>query len=346
MGVSVDEFGITKDGKAVKLYKITNTKGTEAVLTDLGAVLVNLKVSNDKGEIKDVVLGFDNVAQYESNPSFFGGTIGPSANRIAGAKFSIDGIEYELVDNDGGNNLHSDFDIGFHKQIFNATVLEDGVRFTLNTKDMFMGFPGNMEVNVTYTLSDDNELKLEYDGVSDKATVFNLTNHSYFALAGHKAGRNALYDTELMIKASKFTQIVPGAIPTGKLLEVSGTPMDFTEPKKIGKDIDSDYEQMKMVNGYDHNYAIDGYDGKIKLVAVASCDGRTMEVYTDLPGVQFYSGNGLSPYDAKDGAKYGDRYGFCLETQYFPNSVNESSFVSPIKKAGETYHTITIYKFI
>ena len=252
----------------------------------------------------------------------------------------------KVSNNDGGNNLHSDFDLGYHKQLFNAELVDNGVKFKVKTEDGLMGFPGNITASVTYTLSDDNELKLEYEGVSDKATLFNMTNHSYFALGGHEAGSRALLDTVLMINASKATEVRAGLIPTGKICDIKGTAMDFTSPKKIGQDIDSDWEQMKLGNGYDHNFVIDNYDGTLRLVARASYDGRTMEVYSDLPGLQFYSGNGLSPFEAKDGAKYGDRGGFCLETQYFPNSVNEPAFESPVKKAGEKYHTVTIYKFV
>ncbi len=346
MSVEVSNFGKTKDGREAKLYTVTNGKGAKAAITDFGATLVSLLIPNDKGEVKDVVLGFDSAAGYEACTSYIGATIGPNSNRIGNSRFSIDGIEYRLADNDSGNNLHSDDDLGFHKQMFEAEILEKGVKFTVSIADMVMGFPGNKTMSVTYTLSDDNELKLEYEGISDKKTIFNMTNHSYFNLAGHAAGANGLFDTDLMIKASRYTEIVPGAIPTGKLPDVEGTPMDFRAPKKIGKEINADFEQMKMVHGYDHNFAIDDYDGTLKLVATASCDGRTMEVYTDLPGIQFYSGNGLSPYDGKEGVKYGDRGGFCLETQYFPDSVNQPSFVSPVKVAGEKYHTVTVYKFV
>lgn len=346
MSVSTKSFGKTKDGREAKLYTLVNSKGTKAMITDYGATLVSLFVKNDKGEEKDVVLGFDDVSGYEKCDSYLGATIGPNSNRIGNSRFSIDGIEYRLADNDNGNNLHSDDDLGFHKQMFEAEVLEKGVKFTLSIDDMVMGFPGNKTTSVTYTLSDDNELKLEYEGISDKKTIFNMTNHSYFNLAGHDAGSKGVCDTELMIKAAKYTEIVPGAIPTGKLPDVEGTPLDFRKPKKIGNEINADFEQMTMVNGYDHNFALDEYDGTLKLVACASCDGRTMEVYSDLPGIQFYSGNGLSPYDGKDGIKYGDRCGFCLETQYFPDSVNQPSFISPVKVAGEKYHTVTIYKFV
>ncbi|MCR4807599.1 MAG: galactose mutarotase [Lachnospiraceae bacterium] len=346
MSVEVSSFGKTKDGKEAKLYKVTNAGGARAEITDFGATLVRLFIPNDKGEVKDVVLGFSDVSGYEKCTSYLGATIGPNSNRIGGCKFSIDGVEYKLANNDSGNNLHSDDDQGFHKQMFEAKVLDQGVKFTISAADMVMGFPGNKTLSVTYTLTDDNELKLEYEGVSDKKTIINMTNHSYFNLAGHDAGSKGLYDTDLMIKASKYTEIVPGAIPTGKLPDVAGTPMDFRSPKKIGKEIDADFEQMKMVHGYDHNFALDNWDGSIKLIACASCDGRTMEVYSDLPGIQFYSGNGLSPYDGKDGVKYGDRGGFCLETQYFPDNANQPSFVSSVKDAGEKYHTITVYKFV
>jgi aldose 1-epimerase len=346
MSVSKKSFGKTADGREVSLFTISNANGVKADVTDFGAILVNLFVPNGKGEIKDVVLGYDNVAQYEGNSCFLGATVGPNANRIAKCKFSIDGVEYTLKDNDGGNNLHSDFDLGFHKKVWEAEVLDNGVKFSCEKPDMEMGFPGNMKASVTYSLSDDNELKLEYEGVSDKATIFNMTNHTYFALGTQEDLEKDLNDTELTINASKFTYILPGAIPTGELTDVKGTPMDFTTAKKIGKEIDTGWEQMTIVKGYDHNYAIDGYDGSLKLVASAKCDGRLMEVYSDLPGIQFYSGNCILRQTGKYGKVYKERDAFCLETQYFPNSVNEPSFLSPVKAAGEKYHTVTVYKFI
>lgn len=346
MSVTKKSFGKTKDGREVFMYSIENKNGARADIIDYGAVLVNLMIPNDKGEVKDIVLGYDNIADYEVNECFFGATIGPNANRIADHKFSIDGTEYILADNDDGNNLHSDFDMGFHKKLWKAEVIGNSVKFSCEKPDMEMGFPGNMQASVAYSLSDDNELKLEYDGISDKTTIFNMTNHTYFALGGQDDLVQNEYDTELMIKASKFTCILTGAIPTGELTDVKGTPMDFTSPKKIGKEIDSDWEQMTMVGGYDHNYVIDDYDGKLQLVARASFDGRTMEVYTDLPGIQFYSGNFIKPMTGKNGVKYERRSAFCLETQYFPNSVNEPSFESPVKAADDKYHTVTIYKFV
>jgi len=348
MSVTKKSFGQTKDGKEVSLYSIKNNKGNEAVLTDLGAILVSLFIKNDKGESKDVVLGYETVKDYEVNPAFFGGIIGPNANRIANSKFTLDGVEYKLPVNDGKNNLHSDFGIGFHKQLWKGEIVENGVKFTYEKPNMLIGVPGNIKATVTYTFNDDNELKIEYDAVSDKKTVINLTNHSYFALAGHEAGQKAVLDTVLTINASKYTEIDDGGIPTGKLIDVAGTPMDFTSPKAIGKEINADYKQMVMVKGYDHNYALDNYNGKVRKVAEATCDGRTMEVYTDLPGMQFYSGNHIDDNAGKNGKKgnkYNYRGAFCLETQYFPNSCNDSKFVSPVKAAGEKYHTITMYKF-
>jgi len=339
-------FGKTKDGKEANLYKLKNSKGTEAVVTDFGAILVNLFVKNDKGEVKDVVLGFDTLPEYEKNGSFFGSTIGPSANRIANGKCVIDGKEYQLKVNCDDNNLHSDYDIGFHKQLWSGEIVDNGVKFSYEYPDGLVGLPGNMKVSVTYTLSEDNELKLEYEGVADKTTIFNLTNHSYFNLAGHDAGDKGSLSTELTFNASKFTDVIDSqAIPTGNLTDVKGTPLDFTSPKTIGERIKDDYEQLKFVNGYDHNFAIDNYDGTLRKFAVARNDGRTMEVYTDLPGFQFYSGNWVKE-NGKQGVTYKERSGFCIETQYFPNSANDSHFLSPIKKAGEKYHTVTIYKFL
>jgi len=346
MVVTKKTFGKAKDGKEVFLYSVKNSKGNEIVTTNIGACLVSVFVKNDKGEVQDVVLGYDTVEGYEVNGGFFGGIIGPNANRIANGKFKIDGVEYTIVGNNNGNNLHSDYDIGFHKQYWNGEIVDNGVKFTYEMPDMLVGFPGNIKASVTYTLSEDNELKIEYEAVSDKKTVINMTNHSYFNLAGHKSGLKAL-DTELTFNASKFAEFIDGdGIPSGKLIDVKGTPMDFTTPKTIGKDIESSFEQMKIVKGYDHNYVVDGYDGTLRKIATAKNDGRTMEVYSDLPGFQFYTGNWIGDTAGKDGAKYGDRHAFCIETQYFPNSVNDPNFISPVIDAGKKYHTVTIYKFL
>ena len=343
MAVSVSQFGKTELGKDIKLYSIKNSNGLVAEVTNLGAILVNLIVPDDKGECKDIVLGFDCGEGYLVNGSFFGATVGRVANRTADAKFEIDGVEYKLAVNDNANNLHSDFYKGMHKVLWDATTTDNSVIFSYHSPDMENGFPGNFDIKVTYTLTDDNELKIDYDGVPDKKTVINMTNHTYFNLAGHDSG--SILDTVLMIKASNYTPVVAGAIPTGEIAPVAGTVMDFTVEKTIGQDIEADYEQLKLVQGYDHNYAVDDYNGELQLIATAKAAGRQMEVYTDLPGVQFYAGNCIAVQEGKNGAMYSPRTGFCLETQYFPNSANDKNFIQPVVNAGEHYKTTTIYKF-
>ena len=344
MSVLIKSFGKTKENKDIFLYTIKNNKGMEAAITNLGAILVSLFVSDKKGNKKDIVLGFDSGEEYLSNPCFFGATIGRSANRIANAKFVIDGVTYQLKVNDNENNLHSDSDIGYHKQLWVPEVFENAVKLSYFSPDGEMGFPGNLKISVTYTLTEDNALELFYEGVCDKKTVINLTNHSYFNLSGHDAG--SILETKIKMHASQYTVIAPGAIPTGEVATVIGTPMNFTTVKKIGKEIDMNWEQLTMVGGYDHNFVIDTYNGEIQKIAEAEADGRIMEVYTDLPGVQFYTGNGTQKIKGKGGAEYGPRNAFCLETQYYPNSINQEGFIKPEFDAEEVYKTTTIYKFI
>ena len=342
--VRTEQFGQTVFGQDIKLYTIENAKGAKAAITNVGACLVKLVMPDDKGNFEDVVLGFDFGEAYLVNGSFFGAVIGRSANRIANAKFEIDGTTYNLAVNDNANNLHSHFHQGFHKQLWEAEVLDNAVKFSYKEPDGQNGFPGNLDISVTYTLTDDNAIEIHYEGVCDKKTLINATNHSYFNLAGHNAG--SIEDTELLINASYYTPVVAGAIPTGEIASVKGTVMDFTASKKIGKDINADYEQLKLVKGYDHNYVIDDYDGSKKLIAVAKAADRTMEVYSDLPGVQFYAGNCIASQEGKDSALYGKRCGFCLETQYYPNSVNQDGFAKPIFDKGQKYDTTTVYKFV
>ncbi|MDD2971635.1 MAG: galactose mutarotase [Lachnospiraceae bacterium] len=346
MSVKVENFGKTKDGKAVELYTIENKNGMKAQVMTYGAILVRLFVPDKDGKIDDVVLGFDKVEDYFTNGNFFGATIGPSANRIKDAKFQIDGTTCQLDANDGVNNLHSHYELGYHKQLWNASNNDNSVTFSLEGADGVMGFPGNKKIQVTYTLTEENELQIHYEVVSDKKTVLNLTNHSYFNLGGHRA--KLIHDHIMWIKASHYTPVVAGAIPTGEIAAVTGTPMDFTTPKKVGQDINADFEQLKLVQGYDHNWVIDDYDGKVKLIAKVTDEeaGRTMEVYSDLPGVQFYAGNCITPVTGKEGEQYVPRKALCLETQYFPNSANDKHFPQPVFDAGQLYSTTTIYKFI
>ena len=344
MSVTTQQFGNTELGKDIKLYTIKNKKGLEASVTNLGACLVGLIVPNDKGEYKDIVLGYDLGEAYLVNGSFFGATVGRVANRTANAQFEIDGTKYNLVVNDNENNLHTDFGKGMHKVMWDAQIGDNFVKFSYHSPDMENGLPGNFDVSVTYTLTDDNELKISYYGVPDKKTFINMTNHSYFNLSGHQSGN--IEDTKLTIFASHYTPVVAGAIPTGEIAPVAGTVMDFTAEKEIGKEIKADFEQLLLVQGYDHNYVVDGYDGKQRLIAVARKDGRTMKVFSDLPGVQFYAGNCIAVQEGKGGVTYGPRTGFCLETQYYPNCANEKNFERPIIDAGKAYETTTIYQFI
>ena len=340
-------FGNTKNGEAVYAYELKNSKGMKAVVINYGAILTNLFVPDDKGEVKDVVLGFDTVKEYEVNPSFFGATIAPSANRIGNAAFTIDGVNYKVDVNDGPNNLHSHITEGAHKRIWDAEEGNNSVKFSVQIKDGEMGFPGNKTISVTYTLTEDNELILEYAGSSDKNTIINPTNHTYFNLSGEDCGKDIL-DNVLTLKAANYTPVVAGSIPTGEIAPVAGTVMDFTKGRRVGEDIDDSFEQLVFTGGYDHNFVIDNWDKSLKCFAKVEDrkSGRTMEVYTDLPGVQFYAGNFISPQTGKAGAKYTKRCGLCLETQFYPDSVNKPSFPSCVFGPGNDYSSKTVYKFV
>ena len=340
-------FGKTKNGEEVYIYELTNSKGMKAGILNFGAIIQSLYVPDKDGKTADVVLGYDKVSDYEINGSFFGCVIAPSANRIDKAKFTIDGVEYNIDVNDGPNNLHSHMQLASHKRIWD--VKEDGNSLILSLKiaDMDMGFPGNKEISITYTLTEDNELILHYTGKSDKNTIINPTNHSYFNLSGHDSGKNIESDV-LKLYASKYTPVYPGAIPTGEIATVKGTVMDFTEGKKVSRNIRDDEEQLLLVQGYDHNFAVDGYNGEVNLIAeVEDTDaGRGMEVYSNLPGVQFYAGNCIDTTTGKGGNVYGKRSGLCLETQYFPDAIHHDNFEAPVFGPGKNYDSTTIYKFV
>ena len=343
-------FGRTINGDDITLYTITNAKGMQAAVTDFGAILVRLCVPNDKGQIADVVLGFDRAKDYFVNGSFFGATVGPVANRTADATFTLNGTIYNLAVNDNANNLHSDIQRGLHKELWSAEADEDknAVTFTVSSVDGYLGFPGNRSFKVTYTLDDENGLSISYEAETDKDTMINLTNHSYFNLKGHDCGKS-IEDEVVWIDADGYTPVVMGAIPTGEIASVKGTPFDFTSEKPVSRQVDDDNKQLGLVGGYDHNFALNGYEkGKLRKVAYLKDTeaGRTMEVYTDLPGMQLYSGNSISPEIGKDGAVYRRRSGICFETQYFPNSANDKAFIAPLVKAGEVYRTTTVYRFV
>ena len=346
MSVAKEKFGTTKCGKDVYAYTLSNSKGMSAKVINYGANLVNLLVPDADGKVEDVVLGFDTLEGYYGNGSFFGATVGPSANRIAGACFEIDGRQYHIDVNDGENNLHSHMEEGYHKRVWDAEEGSDSVTFTLEGKDGEMGFPGNKKVSVTYSLSEANELKLSYHVESDANTIVNMTNHTYFNLAGHKAGN--IEDHLLKINASHYTPVVAGAIPTGEIAPVEGTPLDFTKMKPVGQDINADCEQLKLVQGYDHNFVLDGADGTLREIAEVQDpkSGRKMKVFTDLPGVQFYAGNCIGVETGKENTTYEPRKGLCLETQYYPDNIHHLNFPQSVFGPGKVYDTVTIYQFV
>lgn len=348
MNIKKRTFGSTNVGDSVFTFKLKNNNDMEAVVTNYGATLISLSIPSNDEKI-DVVLGYDNLENYISNQKFFGATIGPNCNRIKNACFTLNNIEYNLEKNDNNNNLHSGGK-GFHKVVWDYQINEDEnyVEFTYLNIDKEQGFPGNLKVKVRYTLTEDNELKLSYEGVSDKDTVVNLTNHSYFNLSGHK-NKDAT-NQKLWINSKYFTPVQDSnCIPTGEIRAVKGTPMDFTIPKKINSQINKNYDQLLFCSGYDHNFVIDKKEKEIEKIAKLY-DERTniiMEVYSDSEGVQFYCGNSISGGSVgKDNTIYEDRCGICLETQYFPDSINNKNFKSPILKAGEKYKSTTIYKFL
>ncbi len=345
MKIETSSFGKDKEGREVTLYTLSNSKGMKASVTDYGAILVSLQVPARDGSLRDVVLGYDSVEGYFKNGSFFGATIGPSANRIANASFTIDGKVYSLDANDNGNNLHSHKELGFHKRLWKATLGESSVTFTIEDEDGHLGFPGDKKLQLTYILDEDNGLTLHYHGTSTKKTVLNPTNHTYFNLKGQ--GQGTIEDHILWMNASCYTPAAPGSIPTGEIVPVAGTVMDFTVPKKVGKEIGEPFEQLLMASGYDHNWVIDDWNGTLRHFATLEApDGALeMKAYTTLPGFQFYAGNCMTPETGKGGAHYGARGGLCLETQYFPNSINQPEFPSCVFGEGREYDSVTVYQF-
>ena len=336
MSVTVSPFGVYPDGRKIMLYTISNGK-MQAAVTNVGAILVKVICPDKRGTMADVVLGFDCGEAYLNNPSFFGAVIGPNANRIGGASFRLDGRTFRLDANDGENNLHSHKEQGWHKRLWEAAFDDNSVTFSLEDADGSMGFPGNKKASVTYSLNEQNELRLHYHGVSD--------NHTYFNLEGHDSGN--IEGHVLQLSAANFTPADAGSIPTGEVTPVAGTPMDFTGPKRVGQEIDADFEQLKFAGGYDHNWVIDRWDGTLRRFAVlkAPVSGRIMEASTTLPGVQFYAGNFIEDQTGKSGAVYGYRGGLCLETQYFPDTANKPQFPEAVFGEDKAYDSVTVYRF-
>ena len=335
--------------KNIDIYKMSNTNGMTVEITNFGGIVLSLYVPDRNGNFEDVVLGYDKLEPYFVNSRFFGAIIGRHANRIEDSSFEINGVKYELDKNEGKNHLHGGSK-GFHKVVWDAEIVKDNntdcLKLTYLSKDGEDNYPGNLKVTVTYTLTEDNSLRIDYSAVSDRDTVINLTNHAYFNLAGHESGD--ILNHELKIYADKFTPIDEESIPTGEIREVKGTPMDFTAMKPIGIGICSDYEQIIKGEGFDHNWVLNISGSKPEKAAelFEPLSGRFMEVYTTKPGIQFYSGNKIAHSEVgKDGVMYKNRSGLCLETQYFPNSLKHKHFPSPIFTAGMEYKHTTIYKF-
>jgi aldose 1-epimerase len=342
MSIIVEDFGKTPDGEQVSLFTLTNKAGLRAKITNYGGIVVSLEVPDKNGRFDDVVLGFDNLEQYFANVPYLGCIVGRFANRIAGGKFTLDDVEYTLAVNNGPNHLHGGIK-GFNKALWDAQPIENdpsaGLKLKYISGDGEEGYPGNLACTVIYRLTDENELKIDYHAQTDKPTIINLTNHSYFNLAGHDKG--SILAHRLSINADHFTPSDETLKPTGQIVPVKDTPLDFTTRTAIG-------EQIEQVGGYDNNYVLNNSDPKPALAAEV-CEintGRVMQVYTTLPGMQFYTGNFLgSSIKGKDGAVYDKHTGFCLETQHFPDSPNRDNFPSVVLRPDGEYKHTTSYKF-
>lgn len=344
------DFGMA-GSSPIQRFTLKNQSGMEASVINYGAILTNLKVPDAQGQSEDVVLGFDDLNGYLGKHPYFGATIGRYANRIAKGKFMLNGKQYTLAINNGENALHGGL-AGFDKKVWHAEEVSTSngpaVRFSYESPDGEEGYPGKLSVTVTYSLTPDNQLQIDYRATTEADTVINLTNHSYFNLKG--AGNGDILDHEVMIDAARFTPVDGGLIPTGEMRSVDKTPFDFRGARKIGERIDEDEEQIKLGGGYDHNYILnqEGPNATLRLAARVTepSTGRVMEVVTDRPGMQFYTGNFLDgTLTGKRGIVYNKRFGFCMETQFFPDSPNKPVFPSPVLKAGDTFTSTTIYRF-
>ena len=349
MGIVKSFFAKTKEGEEVSLFTLTNSKGTEARIINYGGTIVSLKVADKAGKFDDVVLGYDDLEGYTTTGGYLGALIGRNSNRIENAVFTLNGKEYKIAQNSGKHQLHGGFK-GFDRVIWEAEIIKkdglDALSLKYTSKDGEEGFPGEVKAEVIYSLDEEDALGIDYSAVSDKDTVVNLTNHSYFNLAGQASGD--ILEHELQIDADEFTEIDAECIPTGKILPVAGTPFDFRSFKTVGEGLKAGHQQLEMGGGYDHNFVlkVSGKTPEKFAEVYEPKSGRFMEVLTTKPGVQLYTGNFITPGSkGKAGAIYGKRMGLCLETQFYPNNLKHKHFQSSILKAGERYHYITIYKF-
>ncbi|MGN1195954.1 MAG: aldose epimerase family protein [Acutalibacteraceae bacterium] len=344
MSVTKTLYDTMPDSRPVYLYTIENNNGVTAGIITRGATLDSFCCPDKDGKNGDIIAGFDNILGHINSGTYTGEVIGQYANRIGGGKFTLDGKEYSVTKNEKGITcLHGGAE--YSSALWDAIIVDDNaVEFSYKSPDGKEGFPGNVDVKVTYILTDKNELELHYEAVSDKDTIINLTNHAYFNLGTTASGD--ILGTELMLNCDYFTPTDENSIPTGEIRPVEGTAFDFRTPKKIGRDINADDIQLKMAGGYDHNFCINGESGKLRLAARAKDEksGRQLEVYTDLPGVQFYTGNFMDGETGKNGIGLDKHYGFCLETQFYPDSPNRPEFPSCVLKANDKFKTLTVFK--
>ena len=332
-------FGKLADGREARLYAVENGR-LRAQITDYGASLVSLYVDG-----VDVCLGCDDVSGYECNGSYLGAVVGRNANRIGKGRFVLNGVEYQLDQNNGGNNLHSGLDFQSFR-IWKVKAIEgNAITFSIHSPDGDQGFPGALDLDVTYTLTDDNAVRIDYYGIPQADTIINYTNHSYFNLNGHASG--PILKHTVWMDADYYTPTAADSVPTGEIAPVEGTPMDFRTKKEVGRDIGQEFQALIFGNGYDHNWCLNN-NGKLAKVAELTADvtGLTLEVYTDLPGVQIYTANFVNNELGKGGVVYNQRHGICFETQYYPDTPNHPNFPSSICRAGEVYRTTTVYKFL
>ena len=343
MKTTSKQFGVTPEGREVRIFALNNNRGLEVKITDYGGIITTINTPDRAGKFADIVLGHDTLEGYLNRSRYFGALIGRYANRIARGQFSLNGDTYRLATNNGQNHLHGGLK-GFDKVVWEAGELADGLQLSYLSRDGEEGYPGNVQATVNYRLTAANELRLEYHATTDRQTIINLTNHSYFNLAGG----GTILDHELTINAEAFTPVDQGLIPTGELRPVRGTPMNFTSPMAVGARIKDDYEQLRLAGGYDHNFVLRQGNDQFRIAATIHEpeSGRVMEVSTTQPGMQFYSGNFLDgSIVGKGGVPYVRNSGCCFETQHFPDSPNHREFPSTALEPGESYEQTTVFKF-
>lgn len=346
MKLSEQPFGSTPDGDNVNLYTFSNDSGLEVSITNYGGAITSIKVPDRYGQIADVVLGYETLGEYVKHPRFLGALIGRFANRIALGRFSLNGVDYQLAQNNGANHLHGGR--GFHKVVWDASTETTNDELVLHLSYLSVdgedNYPGNLTVTVDYRVNNKNELRIAYRATTDKDTIVNLTNHSYFNLAG----TGDILNHELQITADNFTPVSAELIPTGEIRSVGGTPMDFRTSTRIGARINESFDQLGFTGGYDHNFVLNGPRGQLKPAARLHdpASGRTMEVETTQPGMQFYSGNFLDgSLSGKGGTTYEKYAGLCLETQHFPDSPNHANFPTTVLRVGEVLDEVTVFRF-